>query len=108
MNYLYLALAIIGEVIGTTLLKSSNGFTILLPTVLSMLFYGITFYFMSLCMQSIPVGVVYGLWSGIGIVLIALSAFFIHKQPLDLASIVGIAMIVTGVVVMKLFSKSVY
>lgn len=106
MNYLFLTLAIISEVIATTLLKSSNGFTVLIPTVSSLLIYGLSFYFLSICMNDIPTGVVYALWSGIGIVLISLMAFFVHKQALDFPALLGITMIVLGVVVIKAFSKA--
>ncbi len=106
MKYLYLLLAIIFEVIGTTVLKSSNGFTVLVPTVISLLCYGCSFYFLSVCMQSIPTGVVYAVWSGVGIVLISLFAFIFYKQTLDLAAIMGILMIIGGVLVIRLFSNS--
>ncbi len=106
MKYLYLLLAIIFEVIGTTVLKSSNGFTVLVPTVISLICYGCSFYFLSVCMQSIPTGVVYAVWSGVGIVLISLFAFIFYKQTLDLAAIMGILMIICGVLVIRLFSNS--
>ena len=106
MKYLYLLLAIIFEVIGTTVLKSSNGFTVLVPTVVSLLCYGCSFYFLSVCMQSIPTGVVYAVWSGVGIVLISLFAFIFYKQTLDFAAIMGILMIIGGVLVIRLFSNS--
>lgn len=106
MKYLYLLLAIIFEVIGTTVLKSSNGFTVLVPTVISLICYGCSFYFLSVCMQSIPTGVVYAVWSGVGIVLISLFAFIFYKQTLDLAAIMGILMIIGGVLVIRLFSNS--
>ena len=106
MKYLYLLLAIIFEVIGTTVLKSSNGFTVLVPTVISLICYGCSFYFLSVCMQSIPTGVVYAVWSGVGIVLISLFAFVFYKQTLDLAAIMGILMIIGGVLVIRLFSNS--
>lgn len=107
MNYIYLTFAIIAETIGTTLLKNTMGFTVLMPTLCSLLAYGISFYLMSLCLQSLPTGVVYAVWSGIGIVLISFASFFVHKQALDMPAIVGIAMIVAGVVVIKSFSKMV-
>ncbi len=106
MKYLYLLLAITFEVIATTVLKSSNGFTVLLPTIISLLLYGISFYFLSLCMQYIPTGVVYAVWSGVGIVLISLLGFLIYKQSLDFPAILGIFMIIAGVLVIRLFSKS--
>ena len=105
MHYLYLFLAIILETISTTLLKYSNGFRELAPTAASLSFYAASFYFLSLCMQHLPVGVVYAIWSGIGIILITLFAYIVHKETLDLPSIIGIVLIVSGVVVMKVFSK---
>lgn len=106
MRYLYLIFAIILEVVATTVLKKTEGFTVLVPTVLSLLLYGGSFYFLSVCMQSIPTGVVYAIWSGVGIVLISLFAFIFYKQSLDIAAIAGISMIILGVVVIKLFSKT--
>ncbi len=106
MKYAYLCLAIIFEVIATTVLKSSNGFTVLLPTIISLLCYGCAFYFLSICMQSIPSGVVYAIWSGVGIVLISVFAFLFYKQSLDVPAIFGILMIIGGVLVMRLFSNS--
>ena len=107
MNYLFLMLAIIFEVIGTTVLKSSDGFRNFVPTAVSLLCYGFCFYCLSVCMQTIPTGIVYAVWSAVGIVLISLCAFFIYKQTLDLPAILGIIMIISGVLVIRLFSKSV-
>ncbi|WP_313295977.1 SMR family transporter [Diaphorobacter sp.] len=98
--------AIVAEVIATTALKSSDGFTHLLPSVLSVLGYCISFYLLSLVMRSIPTGVVYAIWSGVGIVLISLVAWLLQGQKLDLAAIAGMAMIVGGVIVIQLFSKT--
>lgn len=107
MTYLFLSFAIISEVIGTTLIKNTNGFTLLLPTVVTLLAYGISFYFLSLCVQTIPTAIVYAIWSGLGIVLIAIAGFLINKQVLDLPAIIGILLIITGVIVIKVFSKAV-
>ncbi len=98
--------AIVAEVIATTALKSSDGFTHLLPSALSVLGYCISFYLLSLVMRSIPTGVVYAIWSGVGIVLISLVAWLLQGQKLDLAAIAGMAMIVGGVIVIQLFSKT--
>lgn len=104
--YLYLALAIIAEVIATTSLKSVSGLARPLPLLLVVLGYGCSFWMLALVMKSIPVGVVYALWSGLGIILISLAAFFIYGQKLDLPAVLGISLIISGVVVMQLFSQS--
>ncbi|WP_342362665.1 multidrug efflux SMR transporter [Terrarubrum flagellatum] len=105
MNYLYLAIAIVAEVIGTSALSASNGFTRLAPSALTAVCFAIAFYFVSLAMRSIPVGVVYATWSGVGIVLITAVAWVWFKQMLDWPAIVGIAMIVAGVVIVNAFSN---
>lgn len=105
MPYIHLFAAVILEVVATTLLKESNGFKEVMPTVFSLLIYGITFYLMSVCMQRIPVAVVYAVWSGVGIVLITLASFIFHKQTLDLPALLGMVMIIFGVILIKLFSK---
>ncbi|MGV8854423.1 MAG: DMT family transporter [Devosia sp.] len=101
-----LAIAIVGEVVATSFLRASNGFTELWPTVVVVVGYAITFYFFSLAMQTIPVGVAYAIWSGTGIVLIALIAYFAHGQMLDLPALLGMGLIVAGVMVINLFSHS--
>lgn len=107
MIYITLIAAIAFEVAGTTLLKASHGFSVLAPTLGSLFLYGCSFYFLSLCMQSLPTGLVYAIWSGVGIVLISLAAYFIYHQTLDAAALIGISMIVGGVVVIQLFSQSI-
>ncbi|KAF1726237.1 SMR family transporter [Pseudoxanthomonas japonensis] len=104
--YLYLALAIVAEVIATSALKASEGFTRLGPSLLVAAGYGVAFYFLSLTLKSVPVGVAYAIWSGAGIVLIALIGWLVLKQPLDLAAMLGMALIVAGVAVIQLFSKA--
>ncbi|QBE64740.1 DMT family transporter [Pseudoduganella lutea] len=106
MNWLYLAIAIVAEVIATSALKVSEGFTRPLPSVLVVAGYGIAFYLLSLTLRTIPMGVVYAIWSGAGIVLITLAGYFLYKQRLDLPALVGIGLIVAGVLVMQLFSKT--
>lgn len=106
MNWLYLAIAIVAEVIATSALKASEGFTRPLPSVLVVAGYGIAFYLLSLTLRTIPMGVVYAIWSGAGIVLITLAGYVLYKQRLDLPALVGIGLIVAGVLVMQLFSKS--
>lgn len=102
----HLALAIGAEVIGTSALKSSEGFSRLWPSLVVVVGYATAFYFLSLTLKAIPVGVAYAIWSGVGIVLIALVAWLMHGQTLDLAGVIGIGLIVAGVVVLNVFSRS--
>jgi small multidrug resistance pump len=106
MNYLWLAGAILSEVIATSSLKASAGFTRPLPSVVVVVGYGAAFYFLSQTLKTIPVGVTYAIWSGLGTVLIALVGLVLYKQTLDRAAIVGMVLIIAGVLVMNLFSKS--
>ncbi|MRH01488.1 QacE family quaternary ammonium compound efflux SMR transporter [Xanthomonas sontii] len=105
-NWLFLLVAILAEVVATSALKASEGFTRLWPTLLALCGYGIAFYLLSLTLRSVPVGVAYALWSGIGIVLISLLAWWRFDQALDPLAIVGMALIVAGVVVINVFSRS--
>lgn len=105
-NWIFLFSAITGEVIATSLLKQSNGFTKLLPAAGVVVFYGISFYFLSLTLRTIPVGIAYAIWSGFGIVLITVTGRFVFGQKLDLPAIAGILFILTGVLIMNIFSKS--
>lgn len=107
MQWLFLTIAIVAEVIATSTLKSTESFTRLWPSLLTVTGYVIAFYFLTLTLKTIPVGVAYAVWSGVGIVLVALVAWLWHKQTLDLPAIIGMALIITGVLVMNLFSKSV-
>ena len=104
--YLALGIAIVGEVIATTALKSSDSFTKLVPSIITVLGYGTALYFLTVTMESIPTGVTYAIWSGLGIVLISIASYFIHGQKIDLMGMVGMALIIAGVVVLNLFSKS--
>ena len=104
--YLILALAVVAETIGTTALKASEQFTRLGPSMIVVLAYGVSFYLLSITLKTIPVGVVYALWSGLGIVSIAVIAWFVFGQKLDLAAILGMAMIVGGIAVIHLFSSA--
>lgn len=106
MHWLYLALAIGAEVIATSALKSAAGFTRLLPSIVVVLGYGAAFYFLSLTLKTIPVGVAYAIWSGAGIVLISTAAWLLYGQKLDAAAIIGMGLIVTGVLVIQLLSKT--
>ena len=108
MAYIYLFLAIIAEVIGTTALKASEEFTKLLPSIVVVVGYGIAFYFLSLVLRTMPVGIAYAVWSGIGIVLIAVAGAVMFKQIPDVPAIIGMSLIIAGVVIMHLFSKTVH
>ncbi|WP_459716723.1 DMT family transporter [Paraburkholderia sp. 2C] len=103
--YALLAIAIVAEVIATSALRASDGFTRWLPAVVVVLGYGVSFYMLSLTLKSIPVGIVYAIWSGVGIVLITLVALVVYKQVPDLPAVAGLGLIVAGVVVLNLFSK---
>jgi small multidrug resistance pump len=94
-------------VIGTSALKASNGFTQLVPSLITIVTYAVAFYFLSLTLRTIPVGIAYAIWSGIGIVLIALIGLFWFRQPLDLAAVIGLGLIIAGVAVVNGFSRSV-
>ena len=105
--YGYLAIDIICEVVGTTFLVKSEQFTRLVPTLIMGVLYAISFYLLTQTIKTIPLGIAYALWGGLGIVLTLLVGLMFFKQSLDTAAVVGIAMIVGGVVVMNLFSNSV-
>ncbi len=103
---LYLGIAIIAEVIATSALNASAGFSRVWPALVTVAGYCIAFYCLSLTLRTIPVGVAYAVWSGVGVVLIALIGVFWFKQSLDLAAVLGMALIVAGVLVLNLFSKA--
>ncbi len=107
MHWLYLAIAIGGEVLGTSFLKASDGFTRLWPSLVTVVSYVVAFYFLSLTLRSVPVGIAYAIWAGAGIVLIAAIGFFFLDQKLDAPALIGIGLILTGVLVINLFSKTV-
>ncbi|MBO9536220.1 SMR family transporter [Herbaspirillum sp.] len=104
--YLALGIAIVSEVIATSALRASDGFSKLWPSLIVVAGYGLAFFFLSVTLKSIPVGVAYAIWSGLGVVLISLAAWVLFGQKLDLAAIVGMGLIVAGVLVLNLFSKS--
>ncbi|WP_372966277.1 multidrug efflux SMR transporter [Marinobacter sp.] len=104
--WLYLAIAILSEVIATSALKGSEGFSRLLPSITVVIGYLISFYFLSLTLSVIPVGIAYAIWSGVGIILIALVSWWIYDQHLDTASLVGMTLILSGVLVINLFSST--
>jgi small multidrug resistance pump len=105
-KWLVLSLAILSEVMATTALKASDGFTRLVPSVIVMLGYGTSFYLLSIALKAIPVGVAYALWSGIGIALITLIGWKYYGQKLDGAGLLGLALILTGIFILNFFSKS--
>jgi small multidrug resistance pump len=107
MSYFYLALAIAAEVAGTSLLKATEEFTRLVPTTFLVICYLLSFWLMTLALRDLPLGVVYAVWSGLGICLVAVIGAVIYKEIPDLGSIIGMALIISGVVVMHLFSKTI-
>lgn len=107
MPQLALAVAILCEVIATTALKSSEGFTRLWPSLLVVAGYALAFYALSLALRTIPVGVAYAIWSGVGVVGIALIGRVVFGQTLDAPALIGIGLILAGVLVLNLFSRSV-
>ena len=106
MAYVYLAIAIVAEVIGTSALNASNGFTRALPTAVVVTGYVVAFYFLSLTLKTMPVAIAYAIWSGVGIALITTIGWVFFRQILDAAALLGIALIVAGVIVINLFSAS--
>ncbi|KMN81227.1 small multidrug resistance pump [Chromobacterium alkanivorans] len=106
-TWLFLAVAIVSEVIATSSLKASEGFTRLGPSLLTAAGYMLAFYMLSLTLRQIPVGVAYALWSGVGIVLVSIVGWVMYGQKLDAPAMIGMGLIVAGVLVMNLMSKSV-
>lgn len=104
-GYIWLAIAIVAEVIGTSALRASEGFTRLVPALVVVAGYGLAFYCLSMTLKAMPVGIVYAIWSGVGIVLITLVAMVLYRQVPDLAAVAGLSLIVAGVVVLNLFSN---
>lgn len=105
-TYLILLLAVVAETIGTSALQASQQFSRLLPSVVVVVAYGVSFWLLSLTLKTLPVGVVYALWSGLGIVLIAIIGYLVFGQKLDWPAVLGIAMILAGILVINLFSKT--
>lgn len=106
MPYVYLLIAIISEVIATTSLKASESFTKLIPSVAVVLGYAVSFFLLSLVLKSLPLGITYATWAGLGIVLVALGGYLFFGQKLDLYAILGMTLIVAGVFTIHLFSKT--
>jgi small multidrug resistance pump len=107
MNWLYLAIAIMSEVVATSALKSVEGFTRFWPSLLVVIGYASAFYFLSLTLRTIPLGIAYAIWSGVGVALVSIVGWFIYHQSLSTGALVGIVLIVSGVVVLNLSSTTV-
>ncbi|WP_040677074.1 DMT family transporter [Nitratireductor pacificus] len=107
MNHLYLIVAILFEVVATTALKQSDGFTRLVPSLVTVIGYAVAFFFLSLTLRIMSVGIVYALWSGAGIVLITAIGWLWFRQALDAPALLGVALIIAGVLIINLFSRSV-
>lgn len=105
-HYIYLFFAVLAETIGTTALQASQQFTRFGPSVLVVIAYATSFYLMSFALKAMPVGIVYAIWSGLGIIFIAGIGFVVFGQRLDLAAILGLAMIISGILVIHLLSNS--
>ncbi|MGC4094518.1 MAG: SMR family transporter [Polyangiaceae bacterium] len=105
MDYLFLAIAIVLEVIATSALKATAGFTRLVPSFVALVSYGVSFYLLSLALRSIPVGIAYAIWSGTGVALVTLAAWILFSQRLDLAAFIGMTLIAAGVFTLYFFSK---
>lgn len=105
-NYFFLACAIIFESVGTSFLKASEGFTKPLQTVIFVVAMTASFYMLTLAIRTIPIGIAYAIWSAVGIVVISIVGYFLYKQHLDLPAIIGIGLIIVGVIVINVFSKS--
>jgi len=106
MAYLYLAIAIGAEVIATSALKATDGFTRLVPTMIMGVGYLVSFYFLSLTLRTLSTGIAYAVWSGVGIILIALIAWILYGQKLDLTAMIGMALIIVGVYIVTVHSHA--
>lgn len=107
MKWVYLGIAIVSEVAASSALRASDGFTRVWPTLALIVGYGVSFYFLSLTLRTIPMGIAYAVWSGVGILLICIVGWLMFGQKLDLPAMIGLAFIVTGVVILNVFSKSI-
>ena len=104
MQWLYLSIAILAEVIATSSLKAAEGFTRLIPSLIVVFGYGTAFYFLSLTLRAMQVGTAYAIWSGVGTVIISIVAWLLYNQKLDAPSILGMALIISGVIIIKFLS----
>jgi small multidrug resistance pump len=107
MHWLYLAVAILSEVVATSALKAAEGLSRWGPVTLVLVGYALAFYFLSLTLRTIPLGIAYAIWAGVGVALVSVAGWFIYRQALDAGAIIGITLIVAGVIVLRLFSKTV-
>jgi len=105
-SYIFLAFAILFEILGTSFLKKTEQFTKPIPTIIFVISIAISFYLLTFALKNIPIGIAYAIWSAFGIVLISLIGFFVYKQSLDFPAILGIIFIIISVVIINLFSKS--
>ncbi|CAI0690958.1 Methyl viologen resistance protein C [Serratia quinivorans] len=103
---MYLAMAIVAEVVATTMLKASEGFTRLWPSLVVVVGYAVAFWGLSMVVKTMPLGIVYAIWSGMGIVLVSIAAVFVYQQKLDLPAVLGMGLIIAGVLVINLLSKT--
>jgi small multidrug resistance pump len=106
-HWLALAIAIVAEVIATSTMKATNEFTRFWPSVVVILGYGTGFYFMTISMRVLPIGIMYALWSGVGILVVSIMGWVIYRQALDIPAIIGMSFIIAGVVVINVYSKSI-
>ena len=107
MTWFYLFIAIVSEVVATSALKAADGFTKLTPSIIVVVGYASAFFFLSIIVRTMPLGIAYAIWSGVGVSLVTIAGWIIYGQKLDLAAMIGIGLIVAGVVVLNAFSKSV-
>jgi small multidrug resistance pump len=107
MTWVFLVIAIVSEVVATSALKASDGFTRLYPSILVVVGYASAFYFLSLTLRTLPLGIAYAIWSGVGVIFISVLGWIIYGQKLDAAAFVGISLITAVVVVLKAFSNSI-
>ncbi|HFJ4329999.1 SMR family transporter [Serratia liquefaciens] len=105
-GFMYLTMAIVAEVIATTMLKASEGFTRLWPSLVVVVGYGVAFWGLSMVVKTMPLGIVYAIWSGMGIVLVSIAAVFFYQQKLDWPAVLGMGLIIAGVLVINLLSKT--
>jgi len=106
MTYLYLSIAIVAEIVATTALKASEEFTRLYPSLIVVIGYGVAFYTLSLVLKTMPIGIAYAIWSGLGICLVTIVGIYLYKQIPDIPAIIGLSLIIIGVIVINIFSKT--
>ncbi len=107
MTYIYFAAAIVSEVVATSALKASEQFTKLIPSLIVIIGYCISFYLLTLVLRTIPVGITYAIWAGVGIVLVALVGAILYKQIPDIPAVIGMGLIIAGVVIINVYSKTI-